>query len=118
MDVPDLEPDVRVGEGIWGTLKNLLEAAEALLVLATLLIDYTQPKEDFVGLVKVQIWKEPDQLGCTFVGERTHTFVHPENRSKSFFGMIQGSVAIIEDTDTVPQLRIILERDVSHGKEW
>ena len=53
MHVPDLKPDVRVGEGIWGTLKDLLEATETFLVLATLLIDYTQSKEDLVGLVEV-----------------------------------------------------------------
>jgi len=51
--VSDLEPDVRVGEGIWGALENFLKAAEALFVLATLLIDYAQSEEDFVGLVKV-----------------------------------------------------------------
>ena len=48
MHVPDLEPDVRVGERIWGTLKNLLEAAETFLVLAALLVNYTQSEEDFV----------------------------------------------------------------------
>lgn len=53
MHVSDLEPDVRVGEGIWGALKNLLEAAETLLVLAALLVDYAQPEENFVGLVEV-----------------------------------------------------------------
>ena len=48
MHVSDLEPDIRVGEGIWRTLKNLLEAAETFLVLAALLIDYAQSKEDFI----------------------------------------------------------------------
>ena len=53
MHVSNLEPDVRVGEGIWGALENFLETAETLFVLAALLIDYAQPEEDFVGLVKV-----------------------------------------------------------------
>lgn len=53
MHVSDLEPDVRVGKGIWGTLKNLLETAETFLVLAALFINYAQSKEDFVGLVKI-----------------------------------------------------------------
>ena len=51
--VSDLEPDVRVGKGIWGALENFLKAAETLFVLATLLVDYAQSEEDFVGLVKV-----------------------------------------------------------------
>lgn len=53
MHVSDLEPDVRVGEGVWGALKDLLEAAETFLVLAALLIDYTQSEENLVGLVEV-----------------------------------------------------------------
>ena len=53
MYMPDLKPDVRVGEGIWGTLKNLLEAIETVLVLAALLINYAQSKENLVGLVEV-----------------------------------------------------------------
>ena len=53
MHVSDLEPDVRVGKGIWGTLKDLLEAAKTFLVFAALLIDYAQSKKDFIGLVEV-----------------------------------------------------------------
>ena len=45
-------------------------------------------------------------------GNDTHTLVHPEDRSKGFLGMIQGSVTIIENTDTVPQLWIILGREI------
>jgi hypothetical protein len=40
MHVSNLEPDVRMGERIWGALKDLLKTAEALLVLAALLINY------------------------------------------------------------------------------
>lgn len=53
MHVSDLEPDVRVGKGIGGALENLLKAAETFLVLAALLVDYTQSEENFVGLVKI-----------------------------------------------------------------
>ena len=53
MHVSDLKPDVRVGEGIWGTLEDLLKTAETFLVLAALLVDYAQSKEDFVGFVEV-----------------------------------------------------------------
>lgn len=53
MHVPDLEPDVRMGEGVWGALKNPLKAAETFLVLATLLINDAQSEQNLVGLVKV-----------------------------------------------------------------
>lgn len=53
MHVPNLEPDVRMGKGIGGALQNLLKAAETFLVLTTLLVDYAQSEENFVGLVKV-----------------------------------------------------------------
>jgi hypothetical protein len=42
-----------MGKGVWGTLEDLLKAAETLLVLAALLIDYSQSEEDFIGFVKV-----------------------------------------------------------------
>ena len=45
-------------------------------------------------------------------GNDTLTLVHPEDRSKGFLGMIQGSVTIVQNTDTVPQLGIILGREI------
>ena len=69
--VSNLEPDVRVGEGIWGTLKDLLETAETFLIFAALLIDYAQSKEDFVRLVEVQIYKGRIRAG-TFTLEKTY----------------------------------------------
>jgi len=47
--------------------------------------------------------------------ERAQTLVHPEDRSKGLFGMIQRSVTIVEDTNAIPQLGVILQRDVSYG---
>ena len=35
-------------------------------------------------------------------GKDTHTLVHAEDRGKGLLGMIQGPVAVVEDTDTVP----------------
>ena len=106
--VSDLEPDVRVGKGIWGTLKDLLEAAKTFLVFAALLIDYAQSKKDFIGLVEVQVCKESNQSGHICPTEEKHTLVHPEDRGEGFFGMIQGPVAIVKNTDAIPQFGIIL----------
>lgn len=52
-----------------------------------------------------------DQHGCTVKGY-TRTLVHPEDRGKGFLCVIQGSISIVEDANTVPQLRIILRQDV------
>ncbi len=49
----DLEPYVGVREGIGWVSENTIEALEALVVLALLLVDDTQTKEDFVGFIKV-----------------------------------------------------------------
>jgi len=88
MHVSDLEPDVRVGEGIWGTLEDLLKTAETFLVLAALLIDYAQSKEDFVGFVEVQICRGLGQGGRTYPEKGTHTLVHSEDRSEGLFGVV------------------------------
>lgn len=53
MHVSDLEPDVRVGEGIGRALENLLKATETFFVLAALLVNYAQSEENFIGLVEV-----------------------------------------------------------------
>ena len=46
---------------------------------------------------------------CICQRKVTHTLVHPEDRGEGFFGVIQGSVTIIKDTNTIPQLRVILQ---------
>jgi hypothetical protein len=40
--MPDLEPDIRVGEGVGGVAQDAVEAVERLLVLALLLVNDTE----------------------------------------------------------------------------
>ena len=53
VDVPDLEPDIGMGEGIRRVAEDAVEALETLLVLALLLVDDAEPEEDLVRLVEV-----------------------------------------------------------------
>lgn len=49
----DLEPDVGMGERVRRIAKDAVEALQALVVLALLLIDYAETEENLVGFVKV-----------------------------------------------------------------
>jgi len=53
IDMPDLEPDVGMGEGTWWVAEDAVEAAEGLFVLALLFVDDAETEEDLVCLVKV-----------------------------------------------------------------
>ena len=53
VDVPDLEPDIGMGEGIRRVAEDAVEALETLLVLALLLVDDAQAEEDLVCLVEI-----------------------------------------------------------------
>ena len=55
-DVPDLEPNVGVGEWTRRVTKDAVEAFEGVFVLRLLLVNYAEAEEDFVRLVKV--WEE------------------------------------------------------------
>ncbi len=54
--MPDLEPDVGVGEGARRIAENAIEALQALLVLALLLIDDPEAEQYFIRLIEV--WNE------------------------------------------------------------
>lgn len=41
IDMPNLEPDVCMGERTWGIAEDAVEAAEGLVVLALLFVDDT-----------------------------------------------------------------------------
>ena len=55
INVPDLEPDVGMGEGTWWVAEDAVEAAEGLFVLALLFVDDAETEEDFVGVVEI-LW--------------------------------------------------------------
>ena len=57
----DLEPDIGMRKRIRGIAKNAIEAFQALLVLALLLVDDAEAEEDLVRLVevcRVRFWAE------------------------------------------------------------
>jgi hypothetical protein len=45
------------------------------------------------------------------------TFVHPKDRRKGLLGMIQGTIAVIEDTYTVPKLGVFLNARISYKRD-
>jgi hypothetical protein len=60
---------------------------ETLAELGLLLVYYTESEVDLVGLLKVRL--------------------HLHDLGKCLFGMFQGSVAIIQNTDAVPEFRLL-----------
>lgn len=51
--MPDLEPDVRMGERTWRIAEDAIEAAEGFVILALLLVDYAETEENLICLVKI-----------------------------------------------------------------
>ena len=51
--MPDLEPDVGMGERVRRIAKDAVEALQALVVFALLLIDYAETEENLIRLVKI-----------------------------------------------------------------
>lgn len=66
-----------------------------------LLVDYTEAEVNFIGLFKVGL--------------------HAHHLRKSFLGMLKRSIAVVQDADTVPKLRLLLQTVSSrvklHGKK-
>ena len=60
---------------------------QALVELLLLLVDYTQSEVDFVGLFEVR--------------------GHSHNLRESFLRMIKRAIAVIEDTNPIPQFRFL-----------
>lgn len=53
VDMSDLEPDIGMSEWVRRVSEYLIETLQAIVVLAPLLVNDTQPEENLVGLVKV-----------------------------------------------------------------
>lgn len=60
---------------------------QTVLELLLLFVDYAESKVDLIGLLKV--------------------WLHAHNLRESFFGMFQGSVTIIKDTNAIPQFGLL-----------
>jgi hypothetical protein len=61
-----------------------------------------------LDLSKSKSVRGSDQSGCIDPEKDAHTLVHSEDRSEGLFGVIQRSVTIVQNTNAVPQLGIIL----------
>lgn len=76
----------------------MLAYLQALAELLLLLIDYTQAEVDFVGLFKV---------GC-----------HAHHLRERFLCVVERTVAIIKDTDAIPQFGLLQDTvaiSTAHG---
>lgn len=51
--VPNLEPNVSIGERAWRIAQYAIEASQTFVVFGLLLVDDPQPEEDLIGLVEV-----------------------------------------------------------------
>lgn len=93
--VTDLKPDVLFSQRRWWRVYYVLEALQTLTILLLLLVDYTKPEIDLVCFVEAGF--------------------HLHDLGEGFFRVIQGSIPIVQDTDTVPETRLlwVLEVDKS-----
>ena len=66
----------------------MLSHLQALRIFLLLFVYDAEPKVDLIGFLKVR-------LHMHYLGER-------------FFGMLQGTISIIKDANTVPQLRLLV----------
>lgn len=105
VDVSNLEPDIlfaqrsgRVIDNVFEALRVLSECAasntatagtnlQALLELLLLLVDYAETEVNLVGLFK--------------------SWVHAHDLGEGFFGVLEGSVAVVKDSDAVPKLGLL-----------
>lgn len=53
VDMPNLEPDVRMGERTWRITQDAIKAAEGFIIFALLLVDYAETEENLICLVKI-----------------------------------------------------------------
>jgi hypothetical protein len=51
--MPNLEPDVRMGERTWRIAQDAIKAGEGFFIFALLLVDYAETEENFICFVKI-----------------------------------------------------------------
>ena len=47
------------------------------------------------------------------VEEVRQTFAHTKNRRERLFGVVEGTISIVQDTDTIPKFGILLKTNWS-----
>jgi hypothetical protein len=83
----DLEPDIHLGERMRRMTEDVSETIQTGRVLVLLLVYNPQPEVDLVGLLEFGF--------------------HPEDARESLFGMLKRSISIVQDTDSVPEFRVL-----------
>jgi hypothetical protein len=69
------------------TAKTNSTHLETLLVFLLLFVDNAEAEKDFVGLVEI--------------------LIHTQDARKGFFGVLERAITVIENSDAVPQLRVL-----------
>jgi hypothetical protein len=91
----NLEIDVLLGEWARGIVDDVLEAFQTLAELLLLFVNDSEAEINFVGLFKVG--------------------GHAHDLGESLLGMVERAIAIVEDTDSVPEFWLLPEGVVSNG---
>lgn len=94
-DATQLEPDVPLLQRGRGLGEDVPEALEGLRPLALVLVDDAESEVDLVGLFEV--------------------WVEFEDFCERFFSVVEGAVSVVEDTNSVPQLRHVRVAQVVQG---
>jgi hypothetical protein len=101
----DLEPDVLLGERARRVIHNVLEALQIEKELAIQAprsrdqwLTYIKTLAEFLLLLVYYAQTEVDLIGLFKLRRHAHDL------RKGLFGVVQGSIAIVQDTNTVPEL--------------
>ena len=130
IDVAKLEPNIPRGQWPRWIIENVLEALRNIssitciaiseklttdvktrLILPLMLVDDSETEVDFIGLLKVcrrpvSAWKH-----CAAHGPPL-TRIHLENARKGLFGVVKGSVSIVEYANSIPQFRLLYHNEL------
>lgn len=87
VNVTDLEMDVTLDKWSWWVAENKSKALKTLLKLLLLFINYSESKVNLVGLLKLR--------------------VHLQHSVEGLLCVIEGTIAVIKDTNAIPQSRIL-----------
>lgn len=93
--VPNLEPDILLLQRPRWIMHDVSKAIQAQGVLLALLVNYAQAEINLVRLVKVR--------------------VHAQDLRECFFSMVERAVAVIKNTNAVPELGFFWVPEVVEG---
>jgi len=83
----DLEPNIHLGKRMRRMTEDVSETVQTGRILVLLLVYNPEPEVDLVGLFEFGL--------------------HTEDAGESLFGMLKRSISVVQDTDAVPEFRIL-----------